>query len=483
MRIAAESGTDHQAPAGPLGTYAKSSSPPLNGREKVREIRAQRYELQATARLLFSSEGRRQGLAYGHDFHRTAKCRHITRSDGAEVYRDAEHGAAFYGGLVTCGSVWACPICAAVVQERRREEIAQAIDWAYTQGLQPVMITFTFPHHTWDSLPDLLEKQADAFRRLRRGSVWQRLKDRMGYRGLIRALELTHGEHGWHPHTHEVWLVSADVKADELRDVIVRRWADMCERAGLLTADKRAAFMQHSVDVKGWCTASDYLAKQDDSKHWGADRELAKASTKAGRKTGKHPFGLLADATEGDARAGRLYVEYAQAVKGRRQLFWSAGLKAEVGIEDIDDEELAEESREKADCLGRVGLPDWRLVRAARQHAQLLDAAEQGGWPAVEELIRHLRKRASNAPSASSTGTDAVDSEAVGSALLSRPEILSACPDQPAFAQAPLFSDSTEFEWPPVGRSVDQTRAVSLLLRQLAGSESPPELDTERLRI
>lgn len=458
--------------------HTRNPLPPPDGRDKVREIRAQRYDLQATARVLLSSEGRKQGLAFGHDFHRTAKCKHITRSQHAEVYRDAEHGAAFYGGLVTCGSVWACPICAAVVQERRREEIAQAIDWAYTKGLQPVMITFTFPHHQWDSLPDLLEKQADAFRRLRRGSVWQRLKDRMGYRGLIRALELTHGEHGWHPHTHELWFVSASVSAEELHGVIVRRWADMCERAGLLTADKRAAFMQHAVDVKGWCTASDYLAKQDSEKHWGADRELAKASTKAGRKTGRHPFGLLADAGDGDARSGRLYVEYAQAVKGRRQLFWSAGLKAEVGIEDIDDEELAEESREKADLLGLVHLDDWRIVRAAGQRAQLLDAAEHGGWPAVETLISRLRRRVSGAPSESSIGTDQDDFEGSGSAVLSCPEPLSVCPDQPAFAQAPLFSDSTEFEWPPVGRSVDQTRAVSLMLQQIVESGTRFEPDT-----
>lgn len=471
MSKTARQGADRRASTAPLGTYAKSSSPPLGDRETVREIRAQRYELQATARLLFSSEGRRQGLAYGHDFHRTAKCKHITRSEHAEVYRDAEHGAAFYGGLVTCGSVWACPICAAVVQERRREEIAQAIDWAYTQGLQPVMLTFTFPHQSWDSLPDLLEKQADAFRRLRRGSVWQRLKDRMGYSGLIRALELTHGEHGWHPHTHELWLVSADVKADELRDVIVRRWADMCERAGLLTADKRAAFMQHSVDVKGWCTASEYLAKQDDARHWGADRELAKASTKAGRKTGKHPFGLLADAADGDTRAGHLYVEYAQAVKGRRQLFWSAGLKAEVGIDDIDDEKLADESREVADLLGLVPLDDWRLVRAAGQRAQLLDAAEQGGWPAVQALINRLKTRVSGAPSGSSTGTHLTDCEELESAVLSCPGPLTGSLDLTPSAQPPSVSHSA-------GRSSDPTTAVSLLLRQLAWSKTPSEPDT-----
>ncbi|WP_223932401.1 hypothetical protein, partial [Aeromonas caviae] len=37
-----------------------------------------------------------------------------------------------------------------------------------------------------------------------------------------------------------------------------------------------------------------YLVKMDDSRHWGADRELAKASSKKGKKSGQHPFGLLA---------------------------------------------------------------------------------------------------------------------------------------------------------------------------------------------
>ena len=45
----------------------------------------------------------------------------------------------------------------------------QAIDWAKGQGYQVVMVTFTFPHKSWQSLGDLLARQADAFKRLRKG--------------------------------------------------------------------------------------------------------------------------------------------------------------------------------------------------------------------------------------------------------------------------------------------------------------------------
>ena len=48
-----------------------------------------------------------------------------------------------------------------------------------------------------------------------------------------------------------------------------------------------------------------------------------------------------------------------QAMKGRRQLFWSNGLKAQVGVDDVSDEVLADESQEAAEILGRMTTEDW----------------------------------------------------------------------------------------------------------------------------
>ena len=381
-------------PGGPLGTYAKSITPPPSEevRKVVQGLRAQRYELQANARFVLSKAGRAAGLAYGHDYHRTAKCAHVTRGSGVGVHLATEQKSAFYSGLVTCGSVWSCPVCAAKVQERRREEIAAAIEWAYKSGLQPVMVTLTFPHRSWHSLRDLLKRQADALQKMRNGAPWGRVKAWAGYRGLIRALEVTHGQNGWHPHVHEIWFVRSDLDAAELLAKVLARWQAVCIRAGLLDPTDQAqvqAFQEHAVDVKGNCSASDYLAKQDDSRHWGADREMAKASTKAGRAKGQHPFGLLADART-STRSARLFVAYSLAMRGKRQLFWSPGLKDLVGLREISDEQLAEEQREAADELGRLDAEDWHTVRQAGARAAVLDAAEGGGWLAVQALIEAL---------------------------------------------------------------------------------------------
>jgi hypothetical protein len=386
-------------PAQRLGRYTKSSPPlELDGRRKVR---AERYELLSAARTLLMARGRALNLEHPADHARTAKCMH-TPFGLVAVLRGAESRNAFYRNLVACGSVWACPVCAAKVQERRREEIATAFDWAYSNGLQPVMVTLTFPHQAWQSLGDLVMQQRAALKMLRKGRGWDKFMRLSGYQGLIRALEITSGLHGWHPHTHEIWFVSPHVKAEDLAIEVTKKWASACARAGLLDPKKNKqmkAFARHAVDVKGWCATSDYLAKADDARHWGADREMAKGSTKAGKAKGLHPFGLLASAAAGDVQAGKLYVEFVDTMKATRsrQLFWSPGLKNRVGLNEKTDEELAAEEREPADLLGLLEREDWVNVRRSRQRAQVLDAAELGGWSAVALLLGRLRATAGNA--------------------------------------------------------------------------------------
>lgn len=155
------------------------------------------------------------------------------------------------------------------------------------------------------------------------------------------------------------------------------------------------AFYQHSVDVMDNARSSDYMAKHDSGSRglWGADRELAKASSKKGRAAGRTPFQLLADYRDGSEKAGRLYVEYVEAIRGRPPVYWSQGLKRLVGVEDLNDAQLAERQDDQADLLGLIELPDWRLVRRMGYRAHLLTAAEIGGWTGVEALLTELSAR------------------------------------------------------------------------------------------
>lgn len=393
---------------GALGINTECSSGCSHDRAQIRENRGERYRLQAQARELLMSEGRVRGLDYPENHHRTAKCHHTPIGQPGVRY-DPEHGSAFYSGLATCGNVWACPICAAKVQERRREEIAQGFKTAYSQGLKVVMVTLTFPHGHGDDLRGLMTKQSDALRRLRSGDVWQRIKRRTGFRGLIRSLELTLGPNGWHPHTHEAWIVSVDCDAEALADDIRKRWAASCRRAGLLPPERERAFQDHAVDVIDRAACSDYLAKHD-AVTWGADRELASARTKAGKREGRHPFQLLEAAATDDAAAAR-YLEYVEAMRGKRQLFWSQGLKDWAGINDISDEEAAVEGREEVEQVCLIDRHDWYAVRMARRRAELLTVAEVEGVAGITRVVAECRAAQSPPP------TDYPVADAVGSSL------------------------------------------------------------------
>lgn len=373
-----------------LGNNAESSPPSTPGDRHA--ARADRYRLQNTAQSLLWNEGVKAGLEYPANFHKTIKCMRVRFGDGIDVCQSHEHGTAFYGrGLVSCGKP-GCPVCSPKIQERRRQEIASAFDWTYTRhqtgtAKKVIMVTLTFPHTAFDALQDLLDKQRGALTRLRKGKIWDKFKKQVGFDGLIRTLEVTHGQNGWHPHVHEAWIVDQTADASDIRKKVTDRWLKMCQKEGLVPENRVADFLEHAVDVADNCRASDYFAKMDNTVSWGMDRELAKASSKKGKKSGRSPFQILDDASGGCKKSADLYLEYVRGMKGKAQVFWSPGLKSRVGQEDKSDEEVANEQVDNAAILGLLTAGDWDVVLAHKARPYILQLAEQGGWPAVKSWL------------------------------------------------------------------------------------------------
>ena len=140
----------------------------------------------------------------------------------------------------------------------------------------------------------------------------------------------------------------------------------------MIAENKQDDFLKHAIDIKFNCSTSDYLAKFDDKSHWGIDREIAKASTKKGKKSGKHPFALA------DENKDALFLEYTKAIKGTAQIYWSRGLKDLVGLNEISDEEAAEmEGDDDLVIVGMLPKVYWSKVLDKELRAKVLDLAEQ----------------------------------------------------------------------------------------------------------
>lgn len=292
-------------------------------------------------------------------------------------------GGAHYAGIETCGSVWLCAVCAGKIAEGRRKEVEWVCDQHAATGGAVYMATFTVPHTAFQSARELRDGVADAWRRYQASRAWGKAKRRHGIVGTIRALEITHGRKGWHPHLH-VLIFANDLLPEEEEELafwLFDHWAALIVRRGLGECSPDAFDFHRCARTKD---AGAYVAK------WGCDSEVAKASTKTARGANKSPWGLLLAANAGEPRARELFEEYAMAMKGGRHLTWSKGLRELYGLPERTDEELAaaEEPFNGAQVLGTFEATIWRKIVARGLVTDCLEAAESGGWQAVLVLLR-----------------------------------------------------------------------------------------------
>lgn len=353
----------------PLGTYGKSSS-------VFQDSRREKYLLQGASRQL------RRGFPVTRCLRWTVPKRNIS------ILYASEHGKAFYAGLETCGSVWECPVCASKISERRRAEVMAAMTSHRASGGAVLLLTLTNSHHFGDSLPLLLDGQAQALRRMSGGTrAARRVYEAIGCIGTIRALEVTNGANGWHPHSHVLLFVRAGLDLARLKMDFYTLWLNACRLAGIASPS-----FEHGVDVRDGSAADRYVTKGVlESKGWGLDQEMTKGHIKKGRSTSRTPFDLLRDYKGGDKRAGALFVEYSNAFKGKRQLTWSNGLKSIFSIEEATDKELAEREEENAQHGCDLSKDDWHTVLSFGVRSEMLEAYEQGGPFEVAHCLAILR--------------------------------------------------------------------------------------------
>lgn len=370
---------------GGLGTYAKTSAAfddllskrnikwfPVEGddgevrafenqgtqwveRKTLAQIRCDRYRLKsAVNRLLIGS--------------RTSKCcRWKVPTQSVQVMHSAEHGKAFYAGLQVCASVWLCPVCAPKISERRRVELRAAMDEAQRQGLSVMLMTLTVPHGLGDDLVGMLDKMMKAYADTSSNRAGKNARKEVGLRGTVRVLEVTHGANGWHPHFHVLLFLESGMSPDQVKFILAPTWQNACEKRGLPRPSDR-----HGVDVRGGADAAAYVSK------WGLEHEMTKGHLKASRSAkGATPWALLSEYQETRCkRSAALWMAYAGAFKGRRQLCWSKGLRELLAVVEMDDAEIAAREDSAAVVLAELTDDQWRDVLTTHSEASLLQVAE-----------------------------------------------------------------------------------------------------------
>lgn len=313
--------------------------------------------------------------------------RPISKKQGVEVYRVPGGGACF-GKLQRCGSVWICPVCAPGITEERRVDLEAALASARAQGLSVYMLTLTVTHHAGNNVASLCARLLKARERMRNQRSWRQvLAPSIGLVGSVRAVEVTYGKNGAHPHIHELLFCTG---SEPSVSSLLQLWKAACLSVGFPPEDiDNEWFDAKSVNVQDGSDAGKYLGK------FGLQYELTKGDKKHGRVGNLTPWQLLAAATEGDSKAGELFVEHARAFKGKKQLVWSRGLRAKLSLSpEKSDEQAAEEVKESKTIetetpvrLGTFNNYDWDRVLRYGLRSDVLIAAENAGWAGVQGLL------------------------------------------------------------------------------------------------
>ena len=358
------------ATGGALGINTKIVSAPARRGPSGRAT-ARRYALQDTAGKLLPGW-------------RVASCMRQRIDDLVKVIHHPEHGTASYGGVMTCGSVWTCPVCATRVAARRREEIERgAANWR-AKGGGFLLVTFTLRHHKGQRLETLLETMNQGHRWARGGRVWQRLAREFGIRGAITSRETTIGGNGWHPHLHAIWFTDTTLTTAQnmqLTQAMSERWIKALKKYGG-DANKHNGFniqVVNASDDSSFKQAIDYPVKA--AKQWSVVDELVKGGTKLARGESRNISQLLGMAHLGDTDAGKLFREYAHATKGDNLVVWTPGLRALCGLEDEEktDGELAQEQEKGGEVVLLIPGEQWVTICAQGLRGKLLYAFMRGG--------------------------------------------------------------------------------------------------------
>ncbi len=314
----------------------------------------------------------------------------IQKYGDVDVYKHLKTQKAFYGGLMVCGSVWVCPVCAAKISERRRSELKKVFRGHIDLGGECTMLTLTFSHSNRDKLKDLLSSLSGAMQAFAKTEKFHFIRKEIGLIGSIRAFEITYGSNGWHPHIHLLLLHDNEIEPWErhdLEDRFYRMWSAACEENNL------SCSREHGLKMDDAKEASTYIGKWGDlmDKQWGTDSEMTKANIKRGRIGSLTPFDFLrVIAEDGDLEYADRFKEYALAVKGKHQLHWSRGLKQRFAVEEKTDEQIATEKVEQADWLGALDWKDWRYIVQNKLRVRLLEQIEQDGF---EDALTNLGLR------------------------------------------------------------------------------------------
>lgn len=306
---------------------------------------------------------------------------HNKRQSPVIVAKGATSKKAFYSNLVTCGSVWRCPVCSYKITKVRQVEVFKLLSWYQDNDYNMSFLTLTMRHSKRYSLKHYLSVMLDEFRK------FQRLRKYASFSkcniGMIKALEITCSDNnGWHPHLHIIFVHKKGVSHEQIalymKDLLPA-WAN---RKNINGTVKNQVYkpVYNEEDL------SDYITK------WDSSKEITQGNMKTARGKSRTAFGILSDLVDkkiDDYFGRQLFLMYHSATKGRNHLIISKGIRAKYKELNPDSKEdwdiVKDELVEK--ILFCISAELWAEILKKNIAPHLLNAYDFGGFDNVLRVL------------------------------------------------------------------------------------------------
>jgi hypothetical protein len=404
----------------PLGTIVSSAAAPLKFDPITGEIlenssRKDRFALQDCARHILTSEEKDPKLK-----HKIYSCCRMPTGDLVSVLKSKEHSSAFFGNVMTCKNIWACPVCSSIVSERRSSEVREACEIARDRGLKITMITLTTRHGIEDKLTNLIDGITSAFRSFTSHRTFKKYRDAFGVVGFIKSTEITYSDaNGWHPHFHIIMFSKSSLPSAFLWETLQGKqfvgslpavWITCCQNSGLPIPDEQHGFKisdeEQSFDDK----LAEYVSKfSNDTKldidlitgkigSWDLAAEVSKWHSKKGRNDSLTPFDFLRlfqsqwlsenKDTKIMSKYSILFRDFVLSMYRKAQLYWSRGLRALFEMnKELSDSELLEQNESKAIVYAGIIKREFKHIVLSGRRSELLHQSETC---TTEQFARYL---------------------------------------------------------------------------------------------
>lgn len=367
-----------------LGTTTKSSSLQAQNVEKKSDFVVadesqltrvlDRFYLRALAKELLPD-------------HRIGICGYFLafNKDHVKVVYRRERRIASFQNLAHCHALWICAPCASVITEKRRDELKTAFE---NHNGEVVLATFTIRHKSNQSLKEVLKTLDDSYHHFLNGKYGRQWREEYGVIGTVKALEVTWGVNGWHPHLHVLYFGRFTQSEVEIEEASLKtRWIETVKRfGGSATYDNGFTLKDDKHFLR------EYIAKyghEPTRELWNLESEVSKANVKKGRGHHYTPFELLRMYGDGWKPAGELFKEFAKTFHGKKQMIWTRGLKKLLGVDDVTDKEILDAENENPyEVLAILTGHEWRRVREQRLEGSLLIVASNGDIPKLEAFLK-----------------------------------------------------------------------------------------------